>query len=174
MKNITIVADKTLSAYARKLAHEISKKEGYKATFATPEKFRDNESHISGKNYILFIGKNEISEDYIPLIKVKYEKHGIIWGYDDTKAIIYIKNSDVNEEDLKEYFKKTIDRIKKDFSNDIKIGVGVGVVLGLFSLPYVGIYLLIKKIIKKNRIEKMQYDLGVISFLETGFDDFIK
>ena len=82
MQNIIVVAEDALHECAIELIHHISKNEGAKASLYTSQKYKDNEHKITGKNYVLFLGLNSISKHYISLIPEKYNKLGVIWGYD--------------------------------------------------------------------------------------------
>ena len=72
MKGIRVVADKKYSSFTRKFVHDISKKEEFKAAYYKTKQGFDNEPRWTGKNYELFIGENEISKDFIPLIDIKF------------------------------------------------------------------------------------------------------
>ena len=100
MKNIIVVADEDLKGIGRVLVHAISKTKVAKASLYTSKQYTDNEHQITSAQYVIFLGKNKVSEDFIPLIQKKYEKHGVVWGYDASKAVIYIESSDVDLNDL--------------------------------------------------------------------------
>jgi hypothetical protein len=183
LSNIAVVADDKLRKYAIKLVHAISKNEGFKSSFFTPPKFKSNEAQITGRNRVIFIGKNKVSDAYIELINEKYEKHGVVWGYDGPKAAIYIKNEDLDIAGMET-------EISNIYQSTIAVGgtltVGSSILGTLFAFNPVfwlagivyGIVKGVKKLIshfrRKNTAKDLQYKLGITSFLQQGFDDYIK
>lgn len=176
MKNILVVANDNLREHAVHLVHAISNNEETKASYFTPQKFKDSESQITGKNYVIFIGENEISKPYISLIKRKYEEYGIVWGYDGTKAAIIVEDIQLKEKEM-----------KKEIDNIIDNTAGVAATLGTvtigsltsfipaFWIPFL-MYVVYKYFMKKKRMqaaEKLQYKLGILFFLEKGFDNYL-
>ena len=113
MKNIIIVADKDLKSFGREFVHAISKTKIAKASLFTPKQYADNEHQIGGTQYVIFLGKNDVSKDFIPLIQKKYEKYGVVWGYDASKAVIYIEHGNVDMQNLKKEINQTKEEIKK-------------------------------------------------------------
>lgn len=171
MKEIYIVASKKLSNYARKLVHNISKSGLAKSSFYTPEKYRDNESNFSGLNKVIFIGENEVSKDFIPLIDIKYDVFGAQWGYDFTKAIILAGESNASENELKRELidvnnKKKISTKKSKKSIDLKFWEY------FYLLPLVP-FVIPFTLSEEKRIKKLKYELAIASFLKIGLSDFV-
>ncbi|MFO0794184.1 MAG: hypothetical protein U0586_08960 [Candidatus Brocadiaceae bacterium] len=152
MKNIIVVADEDLKKLGRELVHSISKTKAAKASLYTPKQYTDNEHQITGAQYVIFLGKNKVSEDFIPLIPKKYENHGVVWGYDDTKAIIYIETNDTDLNNLTCSYKY----LKENWYHYLN--------------PFYGMI----KDFKKMKKDPLQLKIGVISFLKDGFGEFIK
>lgn len=187
MKNIIVVADKELKSFGRELVHAVSKTKVTQASLFTPKQYADNEHQIGGTQYVIFLGKNDVSKDFIPLIQKKYEKHGIVWGYDASKAVIYIESSNVELEVLEREVNQVKEEIKKrTVSSDYGMTTGmIGIIAAnalilspLFLFPWYGICYLIRSIIDRGKklkaIIELQFKLGIISFLKDGFDEFVK
>ncbi len=176
MKSIIVVADEKLRDHAINLVHAISKIEDMKASYFTPSKFRDNESEITGKNLTIFIGENDIAQPYLGVIKKKYNKHGIYWGFDGSKAGIVVDEIRLEEKKIK----AEIDAIiVSSAAGATTLGASTIAVMTsmmpAFWAPAI-VYFVYKYFAKKKRMreaEKLQYKLGVLSFMEKGFDEYI-
>lgn len=182
MKNIIVVADKDLKSIGRELVHAISKTKIAKASLFTPKQYTDNEHQIGGTQYVIFLGENDVSKDFIPLIQKKYEKHGVVWGYDASKAVIYTESSNINLNDLKKEIGSIKEEVKKGNAsldrNAIWIcghdlGFEILIRILLFEVLWFKwlnpIYWMEIKLTKE-----LQMKLGIISFLKDGFDEFVK
>lgn len=187
MKSIIIVANEDLKSFGRELVHAISKTKAAQASLYTPKQYTNNEHQIGGTQYVIFLGKNDVSKDFIPLIQKKYEKHGIVWGYDVSKAVIYLESSNVELDVLEREVNQVKEEIKKrTVSPDHGMTAGmIGIIAAnalilspLFLFPWYGIYCLIRSIIDRRKKLKatieLQFKLGIITFLKDGFDDFVK
>lgn len=187
MKNIIVVANEDLKSFGRELVHAISKTKIAQASLFTPKQYADNEHQIGGTQYVIFLGKNDVSKDFVPLIQKKYEKHGITWGYDASKAVIYLESSNVELEVLEREVNQIKEEIKKRTVSPkgSVLTVTTGIIIAnnlalsrLFLFPWYEMYYLIRRIIdhrkKLKETIKLQFKLGIISFLKDGFDDFVK
>lgn len=172
MKNIIVVADKDLKSFGRELVHAISKTKIAKASLFTPKQYADNEHQIGGTQYVIFLGKNDVSKDFIPLIQKKYEKHGIVWGFDASKAVIYIGHGNVDIQNLKKEINQTKEDIKKGTESTTALLIGI---TAFILIPPLFIWALIQGTKDEKKLQKeLQMKLGIISFLKDGFDEFIK
>lgn len=181
MKNIIVVADKDLKSFGRELVHAISKTKIAKASLFTPKQYADNEHQIGGTQYVIFLGKNDVSKDFIPLIQKKYEKYGIVWGYDASKAVIYIESSNNKDLDsLKKDFGQIKEERKVSFNRIHSSGEDI-----IFILLYESwfkwfkwfnplFYYYLRKHFVEAMLKELQLKLGIISFLKDGFDEFVK
>lgn len=175
---IQVIADKKLAKFARQLVHGISKSELLDASFYTLEQYRDNEVTMSSKVYRIFLGKNKISKAYIDLIHEKYNRHGVIWGYDASAAVIYVNE---NPDDLKSFteeFNDTLERIKnKVGQNSPLVNVGLASVADFLAIPLV--FQVVPLVWGANSFKNLlkakeeQYKLGILTFLEQGLDQFV-
>lgn len=172
MNEIYIVATQKLSNYARKLVHNISKSGLAKSSFYTPEKFRDNESSFSGLNKVIFIGENEVSKDFIPLIDIKYDVFGAQWGYDFTKAIILAGESNASENELKLEL-EDVNNKKKVLTKKSKKSIDLKIWEYFYLLPLVP-FVIPFLLSEEKRIKRLKYELAIASFLEIGLSDFVK
>lgn len=169
MKNIAVVADKNLRKEAIRLVHGLSKLDDVKAVYWTPKEMRDNEAQVTGRSPIIFLGKNSEAIPYIDLIKPNMKKHGVVWGYDGSKAAIYI------DSEPKDYIslKNELDIVKeswKDTSKYTHIPVGA-----LLLSPFFASSLMLATLIaKKSKIRKAQYKFGVLSFTQDGLDEYLE
>ncbi|WKZ16296.1 MAG: hypothetical protein QY317_03115 [Candidatus Jettenia caeni] len=176
MKNIIVVANGDLKSIGRELVHAISKTKVAQASLFTPKQYANNEHQIGGTQYVIFLGKNEVSEDFIPLIQKKYETHGIVWGFDASKAVVYIESSNVELDTLKKEFSL----IKEERENGTPIFLNNIIGILLYELwfkwfdPIYWISYLIKYKRKIKLTKELQMKLGIISFLKDGFDEFVK
>jgi len=165
MINITVVADKDLSYNARRLVHLLAKTSQIKSVFVSPEIHKQNEMQAAGNNYTIFLGKTDVSESYLDLIKVDYDKCGVKWGHDYRKALIYVDNSifvsaDMLKQELNKvkgsvYFERNVifDRDKRDSLFKRSLLVKCIVLLSkLHQIDY-------------NSLLKLKYELGISTFL---------
>lgn len=180
MKSIIIVADKKLKKYGRALVHAISKTKKIKVVLYTPNQYESNEAKITGSQYVIFLGKNKISKDFIPLIKDRYKKFGAVWGYDYSKAVIYSDDSmPYTKKQVTGELKKIIKN--KDFSKNKNLikKYGMSIIVGTFytilfgPLAFIpGFFLM--KFYSNYDVEKLQIELGIVTFLNDGLNDFIE
>lgn len=177
MKSIIVVASEDLKSFGRELVHAISKTKVAQASLFTPKQYSDNEYQITGSQYVIFLGENSISKDFIPLIQKRFERQGIVWGYDNSKATIYIKNNNIELEVLEKEMipiKKEEAKKRKSF---LQIYLTEWVSLHIpFSKHDFKYYMkeYYKKIEEKEKIKSLQYELGIITFIRNGFNEFIK
>ena len=154
-KNIIVVVDNDIKKYGRQLVHSICKSNIAKASLYSPKQYEDNEHNISGNQIVIFLGENDVSKDYIPIIEKKHEEHGIVWGFDASKAIIFIdKNVSVNKKDLYNSIAADSVPVKGELIIGIDIGIGGN--------------------IERKILAELQYAFGIASFVKDGFEDFIK
>lgn len=191
MKNISVVADESLRKEAIGLVHGLSKVDDVRAVYWTPKQFKDNESHVSGKNPIIFIGRNSESDPYIDLIKPMMNKHGVVWGYDGSKAAIIVKSEPTDSKafsrNLEKHVEKAKEAKKKDNLKDAigiagpSVGLAVSSVLFFPAfLPFAvggAIIALITGGLKKKERKKVktaQYTYGLLSFTQDGLDEYLE
>ena len=187
MKNLLIVADKSLRKQAIGFTHSLSKIEDIKAVYWTPRHLLDNEATLTGVHPIIFIGRNDIVNPYIDVIEVMSEKHGVHWGYDGSKAAIYVESSPgfkilflkdvyplINKEyrEGQEEIKESI-KSKKNEVSDSKYTL---MQVGKFLFDYLGPIFDGKKYEEYSREEilMIQYTFGIHSFLQHGLEDYIE
>ena len=189
-KNIIVVVDNDIKKYGRQLVHSICKSNIAKASLYSPKQYEDNEHNISGNQIVIFLGENDVSKDYIPIIEKKHEEHGIVWGFDAGKAIIFIdKNVSVKKKDLTKGVKDISDKLKTARVVTAVAGAGAaagvgaiaagsGVIVGaVFLAPILPLILggaIATYAFGRDEIKKLQYTFGIASFLKDGFEDFIK
>lgn len=92
MSQVIVVAPKKYADIARRVAHDLSKQPGVEATFWKTEHYRDNESQVSAKQPVLFLGdedENEFSTAYCSCISNWQSMAGAHYGYDGARAIAY-------------------------------------------------------------------------------------
>jgi len=169
MINIIVVADKDLSTFARRLVHSLSKTGEIKSSFISTNMFKQNENQMTGNNYIIFLGKNEVSEDYVDLIKVDYDRHGIKWGHDYRKAIIYVDsflkvNEDLLNLELSEV-KSSVTNLKNALSKQDRTDIALAVISLFIYPPAFFTSLIFSVLLKKRKLKKLQYELGISTFL---------
>ncbi len=183
MYNIIIVAEKKLKRNGRALVHVISKIRKDKVVLFSPKQYEDNEARITGRQKVIFLGKNKVSKDFIPLIKKKYEKFGIIWGYDFSKALIYIEDSFINKKILIEEIKRIAKEEKENtLKGSVRSAVSSSLIMlvALFPFGIVGAFIAglagghTYNLLEKRKTISIQYRLGMISFIKDGFDKFIE
>ena len=174
-KNIIVVVDNDIKKYGRQLVHSICKSNIAKASLYSPKQYEDNEHNISGNQIVIFLGENDVSKDYIPIIEKKHEEHGIVWGFDAGKAIIFIdKNVSVKKKDLTKGVKDISDKLK---TAGVAAGVAGAIVGAVFLAPILPFILggaIATYAFGRDEIKKLQYTFGIASFLKDGFEDFIK
>ena len=193
MKNINVVAHKSLRKQAISLAHSISKLDDVKAAYWTPNQLKDNEARLTGKQALILIGSTPESDPYIDLIKVKSSKHGVSWGFDGTKAAIAIDTDKVDSKALLKDLKKHVDIAKETEKAESSrrsgdsilpattIGIMTSAALlptfalafNIFAIPMLLITWIIKIMSKKKELRKTQYAYGLLVFSQNKLDDFL-
>lgn len=177
--SIIIVADKKLKKHGRTLVHAISKT-GNKVVLYTPEQYDNNETQISGTQRVIFLGKNKVSKDYIPLINEKFNKLGVVWGYDFSRAVIY---NDDSEDFTKKQLLAELKKYIKDYNSSSGKGLvnkfGLPVILGTYMALFFGpLYFipgfLLTYWLSRYEVEKLKIQLGILSFLQDGYDKFLE
>lgn len=122
LKNIIVVAPEQFSDIARKLAHELSKKD-VKTTFWTIKHYKDNEFQISSSQAVIFIGdvdENEFTKAYFSTVKNWNKSGGAFYGYDGNKAFIFGDGDKVSFKEL--YDDKTKNKLFNIFSRFTPFG----------------------------------------------------
>jgi len=173
MKNIIVVADDEIKKSGRKFVHLLSKIENTKVTLYSPKIYEDNEHQITGNNHIIFLGKNKVSDDFFSVISSWKNKKGVFWGYDNKKAIVYIKDSNFSEKEVNKELKSSINSLTVAGT----LGAGWAVALGGIFSPLwlvVAIMSYFNKSKQLKKIQEKQYDIGMLNFIEQDLEDFIK
>lgn len=188
-RTVIVVADNNCAKYARAIVHVISKVDGFESVYWEINHYRDNEMTLSKDSYVIFIGNNKISSAYNNLIKEKYNKFGIVYGYDSNKAMIYVDKSLILlpkgfEEEYNKIIKSNYNK-EKSFSNASSTAAAAGAtgavaIGGVVTAGFIGVVGMIQFInpvlfIAKSLIDnkKKQYELGIASFSLNCLDDFI-
>jgi hypothetical protein len=182
LKNIAVVADKNYRDIAIGLVRAISEKPGLKASKFTLRKWKKDEIKIAGSHYVIFIGKNDASEPYLPLIKNKNEKLGVAWGYFGAIAVIYIEKINLDIKGIKKEMKKIEElklsliknRRKKIARAFAEFSFALLVPMGLLIIALSEGWVRLSRKHKTEIAEKYLYHLGIMSFLHEQFDEFIK
>lgn len=171
MKNVIVVAGKDIRKHGVKLVHILSKMPEVKSSLFTPKQFSNNESQKTGRNYVIFLGKNSAADPYIELIEKKETELGMAWGYDGPKAAIYLTELVMD-----------IDKLKKE-NEKIHTALAVSgiaafpLLLALFNPVYSigGIIVFIKKVInQKKQAISLQYNFGIMKFLDQCLSEYLK
>lgn len=188
MKSITVVAGKSLRKQAINLVHTLSKQDNIQAAYWTPKQLKDNEVKLSGSQAVILIGNSPEADPYIDLVKRKFRKHGVSWGYDGSKAAISIESSQVDREALAKDLKKLVDEAKEG-EKESKQGASVSIgtmasfgVLGAANLPLLFFFplwgsltiLIVELLQKKKKLRESQYTYGLMSFSMDKLDDYLE
>jgi len=168
-KEIIIVAPKKYKNQARKLSHEISKKNMCNAAVWSIEQFEDNEFQLGGNRYAIFIGspdENSLTKDFLPIIENLKNHEGICYGYNGTKAVVYGEGKLNQLEALKVAKKKT---------QENKIVAGAAGFAALFIAPPILIgpatFIAIRS--KQKKLIKDQTKVAITYFLGDTFNSWL-
>lgn len=75
MLSITVVHHKRQEAAGRRLVHEISLVDGFKASLWSEEHYKANEMKVTGRQPMVFIGPSKPALHIIPEMPMVYERH---------------------------------------------------------------------------------------------------
>ena len=185
-ESIIIVSHPKMAKFGRVLVHGITVHEKIKASLYTLQQYRDNEHQISGRQPVIFFGKNKISESYIEGMHVEYSKYGIKWGWNGPKAIVYIEYTpdEKGRLDFKEEFfrfKKDIEKQKKTQKERKKqeekvkwYELAIGTFLTFPILVVLMSWFLGKELVERNELSHMQMQYAMSLFLRDGLSKYIK
>jgi len=191
-ESIIVVTQPKMAKVGRALVHGITINEKIKSSLYTLKQYKDNENQITGRQPVIFFGKNEVSESYIEGMHVEYTKYGIKWGWNGPKAIVFLEYTpDENERmDFKEefyQFKKDItkqlalqkERKKKEKEKETAdmtpwyYGV-ISIVMFMPVLPPFLAWFVGKEIFIDKEIREMQIQYAIALFLRDGLSKYIK
>ncbi len=167
-KEIIIVAPKQYKNQARKLSHEISKKNMCNAAVWSIKQFEDNEFQLGGNRYAIFIGspdENSLTKDFLPIIDNLKNNEGICYGYNGTKAVVYGEGRLNQIKPLKQAMKK---------AQKNKIAAGLAALLALLFAPLILIiptFMTIRA--KKKNLIKDQTKVASTYFLDDTFNNWL-
>lgn len=175
-KSLILVTNKEFKKHARVFAHLISELKATPVSLYLPKMYEDNEAKITAKQHVIFLGKNKISESYVPLIK-KHKKLGAIWGYDYSKAIIYVENDNEKKKVVLKEITRTLRKMKinksilselfKDYEDGYETEYWWEWIFTWWVWP-------LWVFLRKEQIKDLQFMLGILLFIDTCFDDFYK
>ena len=170
MKSIVVVTTKELRNHGRVLCHLLSKKDSIKATLWEFKDYIGNEKTVSGNNYFVFIGDNEVTRTLTPLVENWIEEQGVKVGYDYRKAFIqqYGKPTDIDllNKAIKYYWESTL-------SSFLGLLI-IPLIANPFSVSPIVIALKYIKLSKDRKNTTMnQYTFGIKRFMEASLDGFL-
>jgi len=192
-ESIIVVTQPKMAKVGRALVHGITINEKIKASLYTLKQYKHNENQITGRQPVIFFGKNEVSESYIEGMHVEYAKYGIKWGWNGPKAMVFIEYTPDDENERMD-FKEEFYQFKKDIAKHLALqeerkqkkkekeetdkapwyfGV-IGIVMFKRVLPPIFIWILGKKIFISKEIRKMQMQYAIALFLRDGLSKYIK
>ncbi len=166
-KSIIVVAPDKCAKVARSIVHYISKNfaaKGFDASYWTLKHFEGNECQLAGSQKIIFIGdesENKYSSHYLPHLKLN-NNHGICYGYDGSKAVVYGEGKLEQAADLKKEVQK-IDEYKPLEK------VMFYVFLYVSAVPLFG-YILINDAIVKKKLKNEQTQAAAYSFCQNELE----
>jgi hypothetical protein len=179
-KTIVLVAPEQYSDLARRISHEISKKEGFNSSFWTVNQFVTNEISTSSNQYVIFIGnteENEFTKTYLPVIKSNLpdNKAGIFYGFDGTKAIVYGDGNLKKVFDFRKLYKAIkngeikVDGENSNTQNTVAYIASV-VTLGFIGLGLMKLFMHVSKTKKEKKFRKIQTELALALFITGEFN----
>ena len=172
--SIIIVAPDKYARVARSIVHQISKNfvtNGFDAGYWTIKHFKDNECVLQGSQRVIFIGdesENEYSSIYLPHIQLN-NNHGICYGYDGPKAVVYGEGKLEQIADLK----KEVQKIREL----TPLEDGIATVMTYLAFIVVGppwiVYDLIGEARAKKRLKKEQTRVAAYSFCQNELEKWM-
>ncbi len=130
---------------------------------------------------VLFIGDIKGAKDLLPIIDTKYHKHGIIYGWAGTQAILTLKQdkeTPTNYEDfmsdLEKYYDDSIANGKHKLGKN-KRTIVKGILMGLPIIrPFAAGSLIKDGLDDAKEMRKQKLLLGIIEFYMNHLEQFIK
>lgn len=167
MKSIIVVTTKDLKNHGRLLCHLLSKQNNIKAVLWDFKDYDGNEKQVSGTNYFIFLGDNEVTKTLTPLVENWLEEQGVRIGFDYRKAFIQQYEKPTNNELLYK-------AIMKYLEDDLIPNFGPIIAPGQINLPPITIALRYIKLCQDRKNATMnQYTFGIKKFMEESLEEFL-
>lgn len=188
--SVLIIAPNDYLDDAELLAHEIAKIDHLDVASWTIKQYQSSKATISAKQLVIFLGdsqENPGSATYLKVIKNIVNKHGVCWGFDGSKAVIYGDGNLLNQH----YLTMLVDSIKngKYFSGEkvddnLRRALAVsfftqaatsGALYSLSPFALIG-KLILDKFNKSKRqceLKKQQVEVGATLFLAESLDEWL-
>jgi hypothetical protein len=135
---------------------------------------------------ILFIGDVKGTDKLAPVIDIKFEKHGVSYGFAGNQALLSIDPKVISKKENYEEFLKDLRKVsnskiaksqRKFDSQGKKFGVAAGMILvpAIFGLGVVGEGLIAKSVFNDASLVRQQMLLyGIIELYLNDLDAFVK
>lgn len=151
----------------------------------TEKKWLDTKCGVSTSEKVLYIGNLKGTDKLIPIINVKYEKYGIMYGWAGNQAVLTVDSlaliREKNYNNFIEQFKKELEtknnNTKKKFGLSVSAFVGgVGAVLLPIGFPalFLGATVIKNLFNEKEKVREQQYLYGIVQLYHHHLEDFIK
>ena len=192
-----IVANDDLAPLGRQLAHALSVQKTHSGAFWTVKHYKDNESQLDGKQPVLFLGKNDVSDSYLDVLPERFRGFGTRCSFEGAKVVLVAEvPDDVTDEDistLKRAVEGEQEVLRRRASSSAAaaaagaagaagaalsaavLGSVVAVAIWptiLLGLPY-AIWRLLSKRKRKAEYRKLQYQYVLSRFLKDEFEAYI-
>lgn len=180
---IIIVADQDLADFGRRMSHAISSKEDCDAAFLTLKHYRDNETQISGRQPIIFLGDNDFTKPLTEDIPERFRAYRTKCWHDGGKAVLIADTpTSVSCEDMNEigsanmeFHKGFIHHKDLDLFDFIETYGSLGPLffVCLVSGPW-WFWRLISDRQRAMEYRKLQYQYVVFRFIKDELENFIR
>ncbi len=177
MSQITFVVEPALRNLCVPIATHITRFRGHGSRILDPGAFAAQREQAGKDAFFILVGRNDATAEFVDAVTPRYEKHGVVWGYDGTMACMRVVTPAQDLAVVREEI-KSIEREARNHPDNL----GAVVVLRLIdSDPYWRIpapsraqmgQWATSPFLARERIREAQLRLGLLSFLIEGLIPF--
>lgn len=143
------------------------------ATIWTPEVYKDSMSKLTSDTYIVFIGSFEEAKKVGKNVRWEFEKYGMHYGWIGKRAVMYVDDKMLEEQEYEDFFKFTeryqqkLKKVSVNFINTLPK------VVKLFGAAHVFVGGLILRSKEHKIIREQQYTCLTLALYYQGLQRFM-
>lgn len=194
MKTIAVVATETLEKQGRQFSHSLSQVDGQSAVLWTVGHYRDNESRITGRQPVIFLGPSAPAEALAETMPSAFQVHGVTCYVEGARVVILATLPASADTDALRNLTRELDQETETVLNNVAAGsaaaavgtaaVTAGGLVALAFVPVIGIgaagataalYLFKRRDLQAQRrkLEVAQYRYGIARFTADHLDSWL-
>jgi hypothetical protein len=177
MTQITFVVEPALRNLCVPIATQITRFRGHGSRILDPPAFAAQREQAEPDTCFILVGRNDVTAEFVDAVTPRYEKHGVVWGYDGTMACMRVVTPAPDLGVVRDEI-KTLERDARNHPDNL----GAVVVLRLIDGdPYWRIpspsraqmgQWATSPFLARERIREAQLRMGLLSFVSDGLVPF--